>query len=175
MSKSTTVETAPTMPEDDKYKAEADFLSRVLAHPDVPIDYTNYLAGVIIDIQGDVTLTTPEVFRVAWPLIRQQSGNDGNALWVAISEAFRTFGDDETQELVEKLRLDAGKRTGVKTAAPSDLAELISTVLRHPETPASVRESILQGMCQYPSDDTAPEHIRLVLEGHRAEKGGKEE
>ncbi len=61
------------------------------------------------------------------------------------------------------------------TDSTVDLAELISTVLRHPDTPASVYNGILHGMCQYSFDDTAPDHIRLVLEGHRAEKGGKEE
>ncbi len=96
--------TTPAMPEDDAYRSEADFLSRVLSHPDVPIDFTGYLAGVIIDIQGDVSLWTPEVLRVAWPLIRKQPGNGGAGLFVAITEAFKTFGDDETRELLGKLR-----------------------------------------------------------------------
>ncbi len=48
-------------------------------------------------------------------------------------------------------------------ARQHDLAELISTVLRHPDTPKAIREDILQSMCQYSYDDTAPEHIRLIL------------
>ncbi len=36
---------APTMPDDEGYRAEADFLARVLAHPDVPIDFTELLGG----------------------------------------------------------------------------------------------------------------------------------
>ncbi len=99
------------MPDDEGYRAEADFLARVLAHPDVPIDFTDYLAGVIIEIQGDVALWTPEVLRVAWPLIRNQPGNDGAGLWGAISEAFKTFGDDETRKLLWKLGSESGEGT----------------------------------------------------------------
>ena len=95
------------VPEGNSYGSEADFLARVLADPEVPVDFTDYLANVIIDIQGDVSLWTPEVLRVAWPLIRRQPGNGGAGLWIAIAEAFKTFADDDTRELLRKLGGDA--------------------------------------------------------------------
>ncbi|MBA3716117.1 MAG: hypothetical protein H0W76_27315 [Pyrinomonadaceae bacterium] len=95
---------APEMTDEARYMSEADFLARALAHPEVPIDFTAYVAGVIIDIQDDVSLWTPEVLRVAWPLIRQQPGNGGAGLFVAVTEAFKTFADDDTRKLLGKLR-----------------------------------------------------------------------
>ncbi len=50
MLKSTTVEAPTTAPDDERYRIEADFLARVLAHPSVPEEHTNYLMDILIDI-----------------------------------------------------------------------------------------------------------------------------
>lgn len=44
-----------------------------------------------------------------------------------------------------------------------ELAELISGVLRHPDTPESVRDGIFGGMSNYNFDDTDPCYIRMVI------------
>lgn len=54
------------------------------------------------------------------------------------------------------------------TERQTDLAELISTVLRHPETPAQMRDAIRESMGGFSFDATAPEFIRHVLACQRA-------
>lgn len=56
------------------------------------------------------------------------------------------------------------KKPTTETPAP-DLAGLISAVLRHPDTPDTIRHGILEGMAYFQYDDTDESHIRLVLEG----------
>ncbi len=175
------------------HQRDAEFLAAVLQHEKMPEEITNYIADVVLEMTGDVNICTPEVLRVAWPLIMAQYEHTDATMMMPLFMAISALSPDkDTEALLWKLGGKTAKsaesasfvkdtaaktkqspRTvsqDVQTAAPSDLAELISTVLRHTDTPASVREGILQGMCQYSYDDTAPEHIRLILEGRRAQK-----
>lgn len=49
------------------------------------------------------------------------------------------------------------------------LAELISAVLRHPDTPASLYNSLVDQLSDYSFDVTAPDHVRGWLEQQRRE------
>jgi hypothetical protein len=87
----------PTETADD-YQREADFLAGLLEHPDIPSDFDDYIADVVCEIAGNVSLFTPEVLRVAWPLIRRQQGNEGEGVFSAIKMALKTFADEKSIE-----------------------------------------------------------------------------
>lgn len=152
------------------HQRDAEFLAAVLSHEKMPEEITNYITDVVLELAGNVNTCTPEVLRVAWPLIMAQYEHTDATIMQPLFMAIRALSPDEaTEALLWKLggkgqgEAKAKESVGEKTAAPSDLAQLISTVLRHPETPEGIREGILQSMTQYSYDDTAPEHIRLIL------------
>ena len=92
------------MAEQEKnFQHEADFLAAVLEHDGIPRDMRDYITSVVMDSAGRVSLYTPAVLRVAWPLIRQQEHTSGEGLWWAIIGALRTFAAKETDQLLSEI------------------------------------------------------------------------
>ena len=85
--------------QEKNYQHEADFLAALLEHNNTPQEMRDYISDLVLDLQGEVSLYTPAVLRVAWPLIRQQEHTSGAALWWPIVGALRAFADEETDQI----------------------------------------------------------------------------
>jgi len=136
MAKNASRKGAPVMDATTDSAAEiAEHISAIFNHPATPVDLYNALADAVQDLH--------------------------------VPQSYYNSVEFITLRLVNNIRQGNEKTVAPPATATDarqhDLAELISTVLRHPETPEAIREDILQSMCQYSYDDTAPEHIRLIL------------
>ena len=126
------------------FQHEADFLAAVLERDDIPKDMRDYITGVVMDSAGRVSLYTPAVLRVAWPLIRRQQHASGDAFWQAIVIALRAFADEETDQLLSEIN-KATRASEEQTEGRNSLTELaghLAAVLAHPETPAALHSAI---------------------------------
>ncbi len=87
----------------DDYQREADFLATLLEHPDVPAEFEEYISDLVLELTSKTTLFTPAVLRVAWPLIRRESGNEGDGVWDALKIALRAFADEEANQVMDEV------------------------------------------------------------------------
>jgi hypothetical protein len=60
------------MKRDIDHRRDAEYLAAILEHEDVPGDVRDFITDVIFEMAGKINLHTPEVLRVAWPLIMAQ-------------------------------------------------------------------------------------------------------
>ena len=174
------------MAEQEKdFQHEADFLAAILEHDEIPQEMREYISELVLEIQGKVSLYTPAVLRVAWPLIRQQREASGQALWWAIVGALRAFADEETDQLLDEInkatRASEERIEGQHSLA--DLAGHLSAVLTHPETPPELYDAIANEISAWSNDyldavsKTAPyiESCLLYQRREREEKGGRKQ
>ena len=179
------------------FQQEADFLAGILEHKEIPLDFRNYIADLVLEIADNVSLYTPEVLRVAWPLIRQQKGLGEDALFTAMVMAFRAFADGETDRLLDEINqreMEKRRRRAAEAAeddvtkdaetelprqSTAELAGHLSAVLKHPDTPARLEHAIgreLAAMLDSCDPDT-PDMIKRTLKTYKKqkaeEKGGK--
>jgi hypothetical protein len=166
------------MAEQEKdFQHEADFLAALLEHDDTPEDMRDYISNLVLELQGEVSLYTPAVLRVAWPLIRQQEHTSGDALWRAIVIALRAFADEETDHLLSEISnaTRAAERQAKDRNSPAELAGHLAAVLAHPETPAALYNAIVNELGAWSSDycnavsDTVP-YIESCLLHHQREQ-----
>ncbi len=116
--------------QENKFQHEADFLAAILEHDGVSQDMRGYISDMVLEFQGEVSLYTPAVLRVAWPLIRQQARASGDALWQSIRVALRTFADEETDQLLDEISnatRASGEGCGAEAATEEDAAERFAT------------------------------------------------
>ncbi len=133
------------MAEQEKdFQHEADLLAAILEHDGVPQDVCNYISDMVLEFQGEVSLYTPAVLRVVWPLIRQQEHTSGDALWQSVVIAIRAFADEETDRLLSEINeaTRAAERQAEGRNSRAELAGHLAAVLAHPATPAPLYEVI---------------------------------
>ena len=176
------------MTEQEKdFQHEADLLAALLEHDDVPPDMCDYISNLVLELQGEVSLYTPAVLRVTWPLIRRQEHASGDALWASIMVALRAFADEETDQLLDEISeaTREAERQAKGRNSPAELAGHLAAVLTHPETPAALYEAIANQITAWSSDycnavsDTVP-YIESCLLYHQREQqeqteGGSEQ
>ena len=85
------------------FQQEADFLAGILEHKEIPLDFRNYIADLVLEIADNVSLYTPEVLRVAWPLIRRQEGMGSRELFISMVMALRKLGGEETDRILDEI------------------------------------------------------------------------
>ena len=166
------------MAEQEKdFQHEADFLAALLEHDATPEEMRDYISDLVLEFQGGVSLYTPAVLRVVWPLIRRQEHASGEAFWRSIVIALRAFADEGTDQLLDEIsnatRAAEGQAEGPD--GPAELAAHLSAVLKHPETPAPLYEAIANEISRWSSDycnavsETVP-YIESCLLYHRREQ-----
>lgn len=111
----------------DDYQYEADFLAGLLEHPDIPSDYDDYIADLVCEMASRTALFTPEVLRVAWPLIRREEGNGGEGVFSAIKLALRKFADEETQSAMNAVAEDCARANSLRRASRAEWPDVIDT------------------------------------------------
>ena len=89
--------------QDDGFQYEADFLAAILEHDDTPQPVVDYIADLVLEITNDIQLYTPEVLRVAWPLIRRQEGMGSRELFISMVMALRKLGGEETDRILDEI------------------------------------------------------------------------
>ena len=104
--------------QDDRFQYEADFLAAILEHDDTPQPVVDYIADLVLELTNDVTLFTPEVLRVAWPLIRQQEGMGNRELFISMAMALRKLGGEETDRILDEI--DKKEREDRQAAAAAE-------------------------------------------------------
>jgi hypothetical protein len=166
------------------FQHEADLLAALLEHDDVPPEMCDYISNLVQEFQGGVSLHTPAVLRVTWPLIRQQEHASGDALWQSVVIALRAFADEETDQLLDEISeaTREAERQAKGRNSPAELAAHISAVLTHPETPAPLYEAIANQLSTWSNaycsavSDTVP-YIESCLLYHQREQteGGSED
>ena len=133
------------MAEQEKdFQHEADLLAALLEHDDVPPDMCDYISNLVLELQGAVSLYTPAVLRVTWPLIRRQEHASGDALWQSVVIALRAFADEETDQLLDEISeaTREAERQAKGRNSPAELAGHLAAVLAHPATPAELYTAI---------------------------------
>jgi hypothetical protein len=89
-------------------KADAEILAAILDSDDVTQEVCDYIADVVHELAGDINLATPEVLRVAWPLIMAQYDHTNAAIMQPLFMALRAIPDDETREAIERIMFQQG-------------------------------------------------------------------
>jgi hypothetical protein len=93
---------------DDKFDAEV--LAAILESDDVPQEVCDYIADVIYELAGDVNLATPEVLRVAWPLIIAQYDYTDARMMQPLFIAIKAIPDDETRATIQGIMVAQSER-----------------------------------------------------------------
>jgi hypothetical protein len=174
------------MAEQEKdFQHEADFLAAVLEHKDMPIDLTDYISDSVLEIAGGVALYTPDVLRVAWPLIRQQEGMGSPELFALMVMAIRAMADEETDQILDEIaKANREERAAAaeddepgddepelsgRIVDTAELAVYISRVLRHPDTPRSLYEVMVDELATMECHDNCrtPSMIKLTLDAFK--------
>lgn len=173
------------MTEQEKdFQHEADFLATLLEHDGVPQGMRGYISDMVLEFQGEVSLDTPAVLRVVWPLIRQQEHTSSDALWRSVVIALRSFADEDADRLLSGINeaTRAAERQAEGQNSPAELAAHLAAVLTHPATPAELYTAIANQLSTWSNayctavSDTVP-YIESCLLYHQREQteGGSED
>lgn len=79
-----------------EHEDAGQLLASILEHKDTSSTVCDYIADVVYEMAGGVTLATPEILRVAWPLIaaeRELTGSEMMPFMMAI-RAMLDLSDD---------------------------------------------------------------------------------
>ncbi len=81
----------------------AEFFAAILEHEEMPGEVSEYITDVVLELAGDVSLFTPEVLRVAWPLIMAQYEYTDAALMMPLWIAIRELAGDDGNEVIDAI------------------------------------------------------------------------
>jgi len=96
----------------------------------------------------------------------------GAGIWQEPGGAREDLGDYSPLVLARVFAHDSMLK--IELEPKKDLAELLSAVLRHADTPQVISEAIKEAMAQINEDETDPRFVALILEAAaRAENGGE--
>ena len=107
------------------YQHEANYLAAILECPELS-DVHDFVTDLVLEIAGHVQLFTPEVLRVAWPLIREREV-PGDKYFRTISMAIRAILDDEGEETLGQVIANLHEREGKRR--PDTLSLVVSNTI----------------------------------------------
>jgi hypothetical protein len=85
------------------HQRDAEFLAAILDHEEMPAEVSEYIMGVVLELAGNVNICTPEVLRVAWPLIMAQYEYTDAALMMPLWIAIRELAGDDGNEVIDAI------------------------------------------------------------------------
>ncbi len=85
------------------HQRDAEFLAAILSHEEMPAEVCDYITDVILELSRNVNICTPEVLRVAWPLIMAQYEYTDAALMMPLWIAIRALAGDDGNEVIDAI------------------------------------------------------------------------
>ncbi len=85
------------------HQRDAEFLAAILDHEDMPAEVSEYIMGVVCKLACTVSICTPEVLRVAWPIIMAQYEYTDAALMQPLFIAIRDLAGDDGNDLIDAI------------------------------------------------------------------------
>ncbi len=85
------------------HQRDAEFLAAILSHEEMPAEVCDYITDVILELSRNVNICTPEVLRVAWPLIMAQYEYTDAALMMPLWIAIRELAGDDGNEVIDAI------------------------------------------------------------------------
>jgi hypothetical protein len=84
-------------------RRDGEYLAAILEHDETPAEVCDYITDVVFELAGEVNLHTPEVLRVAWPLIMAQYEHTDATIMQPLFMAIRALAGEDGNEVISAI------------------------------------------------------------------------